>query len=156
MTDLPPTLPRYKPLKPISARKAGSRRPWDEKNSPGFTLIEVLMAAAILAIGLAGVATLIARSSAQDIRSGHICQGSHVVEEFLEKAIRAQYSAKAFHSLADCNASAVIDGVLFSLNCTMAENTPVERCKEMTCTVTWNNSGSHASTRYIYVLSPKF
>jgi prepilin-type N-terminal cleavage/methylation domain-containing protein len=156
MTSLSPTLPRHKPVKPMCARKAGSRRPWNENNSPGFTLIEVLMAAAILAIGLAGVATLIARSSAQDIRSGHICQGSHLAQEFLEKAIRAQYSAKAFHSLADSNASAVIDGVLFSLSCTMADNTPVERCKEMTCTVTWNNSDSNASTRYIYVLSPKF
>ena len=156
MIILPPTLPRHKPVQTICSWKAGSRRPWDEKNSPGFTLIEVLMAAAILAIGLAGVATLIARASVQDVRSARICRGSHMVEEFLEKAIRAQYSAKAFHSLADSNASAVIDGVLFSLSCTMADNTPVERCKEMTCTVTWISDGSHASTRYIYVLSPKF
>lgn len=156
MTDLLPTLPRHKPVKPMCAPKAGSPWPWNENNSPGFTLIEVLMAAAILAIGLAGVATLIARSSAQDIRSGHICRGSHMAQEFLEKTIRAQYSAKAFHSLADSNANVVIDGVLFSLNCTMVDNTPVERCKEMTCIVSWNNNGSHANARYVYVLSPKF
>jgi len=79
-----------------------------------------------------------------------------VAEEFLENAIRAQYSAKAFRALADSNTSTFIDGVRFSLNCTLAENTPVDRCKEMTCRLSWNINSSHASARYVYVLSPKF
>lgn len=156
MTNLALTPRRHLPVRPICAPKTESRRLRGEKNSPGFTLIEVLMAAVILGIGLTGVATLIARASAQDIRSDHIARGAHMVEEFLEKSIRAQYSAKAFRDLKDTNTSAVIDGVRFSLNCTLTDNTPVERCKEMTCALSWNNSGSRASTRYIYVLSPKF
>jgi len=69
---------------------------------------------------------------------------------------RAQFSAQAFRALADTSTSRFVDGVRFSLNCTLADNTPVERCKEMTCILTWNNCGSRASARYVYVLSPKF
>ena len=103
-----------------------------------------------------GVASLIAQASTQQFRAVHISRGSHMVEEFLEKSIPAQYSAQEFNALADSNATAVIDGVRYSLNCTLTDYTPVERCKEMTCTLSWNNRGSQASTRYIYVLSPKF
>ena len=127
-----------------------------EKNSPGFTLIEILMAMAILAIGLMGVASLIAKASVQDIGAGHVSQGSLLVEKFLENAARAQYSAQAFNALTGTNANTVIDGVRFSMNCTLSDNTPLERCKEMTCTLIWNNSGSQVSERYVYVLSPKF
>jgi prepilin-type N-terminal cleavage/methylation domain-containing protein len=127
-----------------------------EKNSPGFTLIEVLMATAILGIGLMGVASLISQASVQDIRAGHVSCGSHLAEEFLENAARTQYSAQAFNALTDTKANTVINGVQFSITCTLADNTPVERCKEMTCTLSWNNSGSPASARYVYVLSPKF
>ena len=127
-----------------------------EKNSPGFTLIEVLMAMAILAIGLISVASLIAKASVQDIRAGHVSQGNLLIEEFLENAARAQYSAQAFNALTDTHVNTVIDGVRFSMNCTLSDNTPLERCKEMTCTLIWNNSGSQVSERYVYVLSPKF
>jgi type IV pilus assembly protein PilV len=127
-----------------------------EKNSSGFTLIEVLMATAILGIGLMGVASLIAQASMQDIRAGHVSQGSHLIEQSLENATRAQYSAQAFNALTDTNSSTVIDGVRFSMTCTLSDNTPLERCKEMTCTLSWNNSGSPVSARYVYVLSPKF
>lgn len=138
----------------ISAPQALTRASWQEKSAPGFTLIEALMAAAILAIGLMGVASVIARASLQDVRAGHVSRGSFLVEEFLENASRAQYSAQAFRSLADTATSRVIDGVRFSMNCTLADNTPLERCKEITCTLSWDNNG--ASARYVYVLSPKF
>ncbi len=142
--------------KPLHIPKARPPRGRAEINAFGFTLIEVLMAAAILAAGLMGVAALIARSSMQEVRSSHMSRAYFLVEEFLENATRAQYSGQAFRSLTDSAASRVIEGVRYSLNCTMTENTPVERCKEMTCVLTWNDNGSHANARYVYVLSPKF
>lgn len=146
---------RRRNVKPIFAPTGRSPRR-GQKNAFGFTLIEVLMAAAILAVGLMSVAALIARSSMQEVRSDHMSRAYFLMEDFLENATRAQYSAQAFRSLTDSATSRVIDGLRFSLNCTMAENTPVERCKEMTCILAWTSSGSHASARYVYVLSPKF
>lgn len=124
--------------------------------SPGFTLIEALVAAVILTIGLMGVATLITWASAQDVRNNQLSRGSFVLEEFLENATRAQYCPRAFRALTDTATIRVFDGVRFALNCTLADNTPVERCKEMTCILSRDNMGSPASARYIYVLSPKF
>lgn len=129
---------------------------WEEKCAPGFTLIEVLMATAILAIGLMGVASVITWACVQDVRASHLSRGSFLVEEFMETATRAQYSAQAFNALTDATANRLIEGVRYTMNCTLAENTPVERCREVTCILSWNNQGSSASARYVYVLSPKF
>ena len=156
MTNRPLALRRHQTTLPICPSKGGSRRLWREKTAPGFTLVEVLMASAILAIGLVGVASVISQASLQDVRASHLAHANFLVEEFLEKASRAQYSTQAFNALTDTTVNRVIEGVRFSLNCTMTENSPVERCKEMTCILTWDNSGSHASARYVYVLSPKF
>lgn len=141
---------------PTPAPEVASPAMRPDTGSPGFTLIEVLMAAAILAIGLAAVASVIAKASLDDVRASHMSQGHLLVEEYLEHAARAQYSADAFRLLADSTASRVISGVRFTVNCTLADNTPVERCKEMTCILSWDNKGSPASARYVYVLSPKF
>jgi prepilin-type N-terminal cleavage/methylation domain-containing protein len=146
----------FKTAKPIFVSEGQSHERWEKTAPSGFTLIEVLMAAAILAIGLMGIASVIARASVQDVRASHLSRGSFLVEEFLENATRAQYSAQTFNALTDTATSRLIDGIRFTMNCTLAENTPVERCKEMSCILTWNNKGSPASARYVYVLSPKF
>ncbi|ACU91506.1 type IV pilus modification PilV family protein [Desulfomicrobium baculatum] len=146
----------FKTAKPIFVSEGPSHARWEENAPSGFTLIEVLMAAAILAIGLMSIAAVIARASVQDVRASHISRANFLMEEFLENATRAQYSAQTFNALTDTAARRVIDGVRFTMNCTLAENTPVERCKEMTCILSWDNSGSRASARYVYVFSPKF
>lgn len=55
----------------------------------GFTLVEVLVAVAILAVGLMGVVSMISRSALQDVRAYHATQASLLVEEFLENATYA-------------------------------------------------------------------
>lgn len=126
------------------------------KKNEGFTLVEVLVASAILAIGLMGAATMISRSTIQDSRAYYTTRGSMMVEEFLENATRMQYNALDFRDMTGANLQETIDGVDYNMNCILANNTPMDRCKEMTCTLTWNNKGIQASTQYVYVYSPKY
>ncbi len=122
----------------------------------GFTLVEVLVATAILAIGLMGAATMIARSTIQDARAYYTTRASLMVEEFLENATRMQYEAANFNALTGANWSSAIDGVDYNTACVLVEDIPIQNCKEMTCTITWNNKGLQASTSYVYVYSQKF
>ena len=122
----------------------------------GFTLVEVLVASAILAIGLMGVATMISRSTIQDSRAYYTTRASMMVEEFLENATRMQYDVEDFRDMSGDSINSTIDGIDYSMNCILANNTPFDRCKEMTCTLNWNNKGIQASTQYVYVYSPKF
>jgi prepilin-type N-terminal cleavage/methylation domain-containing protein len=133
-----------------------TKLPIRKKQSNGFTIVEVLVTAAILAIGLMGAATMISRSTIQDSRAYYTTRGSMMVEEFLENATRMQYSALDFRDMTGANLQSTIDGVDYNMNCILANNTPMDRCKEMTCTLNWNNKGIQASTQYVYVYSPKY
>jgi len=133
-----------------------TKLPIHTKKSNGFTLVEVLVASAILAIGLMGAATMISKSTIQDSRAYYTTRGSMMVEEFLENATRMQYNALDFRDMTGANLQSTIDGVDYNMNCILANNTPMDRCKEMTCTLNWNNKGIQASTQYVYVYSPKY
>lgn len=121
----------------------------------GFTLVEVLVASAILAIGLLAAGTMISRSTIQDSRAYYMTQASMMVEEFLENATRMQYNKDDFNAMTGAAWSATIDGVDYNTACVLVDNTPIQNCKEMTCTITWNNKGLQASTTYVYVYSRK-
>ena len=118
--------------------------------------MEVLVASAILAIGLLGVATMISRSTTQDSRAYYTTRASMMVEEFLENATRLQYDAQDFRDMTGASTNSTIDGIAYSMNCVVVDDTPIDRCKQMTCTLNWNNKGIQASTQYVYVYSPKY
>lgn len=122
----------------------------------GATLVEALVAAAILAVGLLAVATMISRSTIQDSRAYHMTHASMIVEQFLENATSLQYDADDYATLGDTTVISTINGVVYTMNCTLSALAPVDRCREMTCTVNWNNKGIQASTQYVYAFSPKY
>ena len=122
----------------------------------GFTLVEVLVAAAVLAIGLLSVATMTSQSTIQDSRAFHMTHASMMVEEFLENATRMQYDPDDYGDLNGTLATRTVNGVVYTMNCTLSALAPVDRCREMTCTVIWNNKGIPTSTQYVYTFSPKY
>ena len=126
------------------------------QHNSGFTLVEVLVASAILAVGLLAVVTMISRSTIQDARAYYTTRASLMVEEFFENATRMQYNAVDFNALTGANWNSAIDGVDYDTVCVLVDDTPIQNCKEMTCTITWNNKGLQASTTYVYVYSQKF
>lgn len=116
----------------------------------GFTLVEVLIASVILAVGLLAVSTMIARSTIQDSRAYYLTKASMLIEEFLEQESNKQYSNSAFNSINSTSNSTTIDGIVYNIDCTVTNATPTEFCKQMDCVVTWNNKGTQGNTEYVY------
>ena len=122
----------------------------------GFTLVEVLVASLILAVGLMGVATMIARSTLQDSRAYYMSRASTMMEEFVENSTKNQYDSEMFGNMTNASVDTVIDGVAYSMDCTLRNDTPIGNTKEMTCTIRWNNKGFQTSTTYVYVFARKY
>lgn len=137
-------------------------------SASGFTLVEVLVASAILAIGLMGVATMISRSTIQDARSYHTSHASVMMERFIERESRKQY--RNFGTINGTNnavATETINGVLYTMNCSVSDGVLVRKannplaeqnctdCKEMSCIVSWNNKGLQSQSEFFYVFSRK-
>ncbi|NLY42362.1 MAG: prepilin-type N-terminal cleavage/methylation domain-containing protein [Desulfovibrionales bacterium] len=140
------------------------RRPEKMKNYPrsshtpcsGFTLVEVLVASAILAVGLLGVASMIGRSTIQDARAYHTSHASVMVEESIERMLEGQWHSATFRNMTAPVENRTISGVEYEMVCILANNTPIDNCKEMNCTVTWNNKGIQSQMEFTYVLSQKW
>jgi prepilin-type N-terminal cleavage/methylation domain-containing protein len=123
----------------------------------GFTLVETLIASAILAIGILLTATMIARSTIQDSRSYYMSRASMIMEEFIENATRSQYSPNEFSNMTNTLITTTIDGIEYKMTCNIANGIPLNNnTKEMSCAITWNNKGIQASTNYVYVFSKKY
>lgn len=126
-----------------------------QRNASGFTLVEVLVASAILAVGIMGVATMIARSTIQDARSYHTTHASLMVEEAIEDMLEDQWRLATYRNMTAPVENRTINGVDYEMICILANNTPINNCKEMNCTVSWNNKGIQSQTEFTYVFSYK-
>lgn len=124
----------------------------------GFTVMETLVAAFILAIGILMAASMISRSTIQDARAYYTTQATLMAEEYIEQLIPDQFNRARFDAIAGRNASKTIDGVDYTMNCSVGNSyNGLKLCKNMTCVVTWNNKGiqSQVVNSYTYAFFTK-
>lgn len=124
--------------------------------SAGFSLVELLVVAAILAIGLLGVAALFSQGAWQDSRAYYATQANFILEQIVENSTRHQFDESSYKNISNINTNITIDSTTYNILCNVTNNTPTTNCKEMNCTILWNVLANSGFIRTTYVLSPKY
>jgi len=113
-------------------------------NGHGFTIIEVLMALAIFAIGILGVAKLQLTSVNDNTRTRKYTEASTWGVSQIESIMTTAYDAPA---LANGTTGAITQGI-YTINWTITDSDPVPNVKKINIRVTWNNNKSFTADYY--------
>lgn len=125
----------------------------DEALAAGFSLIEALIASAVLAIGIMGVVSMVLSASILDLRSHRLSQASLLFEDIVEGMARTQHDPAQYRNMTAPSGSVTRGGLNFGVNCTLNEETPFAGCREMTCRITWNLNGRSYAIRHAYTFA---
>jgi type IV pilus assembly protein PilV len=133
----------------------------------GFTLIEVLIAMAIFAIGILGVASMQLTSVRGNTSAGNVTANTFVGEDGVETLMSVPYNDATFLGAGTIAPAQTADGVdndsdgttdeagetgPIVVSYTVAEDTPVLRTKTITYTVTRNHAFGQKTTTFIQVI----
>ena len=109
----------------------------------------------MLAVGILGIVTMMLSATLLDKRGHNLSQASLVFEDILENMLRRQTDPDLYRNMTAPNVFVVKAGVRYEVNCSMAANTPLPPCTEMTCRISWNSGGRRSQTIHAYTFSPK-
>ncbi len=123
--------------------------------SRGFTLVEALIAAAVLSIGILGAVSMIMSATILDKRAHHLTHASLIFEEILENMLRMQLDPAQYRNMTAPSGMVTKDGIPYEVTCSLAADVPLATCTEMTCSISWNTNGRRTETSHAYTFSPK-
>jgi Tfp pilus assembly protein PilV len=120
----------------------------EQGSSRGFTVIEVVIAAFLLAAGLIATAQLAVMATGQVSLSRQQSDGSRVAAQTIE-----QYRDVGFYTLAagTYNASQTVGATTYTVQTVVTVDTPQVGLKTVVVTVTWPGGQSYATST---ILSP--
>lgn len=133
----------------------------------GFTLIEVLIAMAIFAIGILGVASMQLTSVRGNTSAGNVTANTFVGEDGVETLMSVPYNDETFLGAGTIAPAQIADGVdndsdgttdeagetgPIVVSYTVAEDTPVLRTKTITYTVRRDHAFGQKTTTFIQVI----
>lgn len=113
-------------------------------NDGGFTIIEVLIALAIFAIGILGVAKLQLASVSDNTNSRKYTEASTQGVSQIESIMGLPYDDPA---LADGTTDSVTHEI-YTVNWTITDADPIPNVKKISIVVTWDNNKSFRSDYY--------
>ncbi len=123
-------------------------RPASPANPAGFTLIEVMLASAILLIGIAGLVSGLSSANVTSSHQRYMTQALHICEANTEALLLRTAGdavlASGSHGplLFDMNGAKVASGGVFAVTWTVAGDVPIGGMKRLSVTTTWTeNSG---------------
>jgi type II secretory pathway component PulJ len=130
----------------------GPRRPWASRRRParprrGFGVLEVLISASLLVIGLASVVSFSAQSSAVAAHQRQVTIGAHVAEMQMERLLllfpddarlsSGAHTGPRFDGIGNPSASGA-----FATSWVVATGSPIQGARTITLTVTWTEGGA--------------
>lgn len=114
----------------------------------GFTLIEILIAITIFAIGILGATSMQIMSLQTNAKANRKTEALAVASEQMETLINQDYadidSSQNDVVIGDDANENVSD--VYTLSWNVADDSPVNDTKTITVTVTWNYKGQHTET----------
>jgi type IV pilus assembly protein PilV len=112
----------------------------------GFTLIEVLIALTIFAIGMLGVAAMQITGIHGNATAKWHTQSSSWATAEVERLMTLPYG----HADLAAGAHSPVTRDLYTLSWSVTEDDPIDNVKTLAVTVTWNDRGIGKNTQFTY------
>jgi type IV pilus assembly protein PilV len=112
-------------------------------HSRGFTLLEVLVAIALLAVGLLGMATLVGSIINYNQLAQHVTTATTLAQDRIEELKNTGYDNIAEGSSTEANIDALGDaGGVYNRSTEVDEDTVFQNTKTVEVTVSWDWKGN--------------
>ena len=121
------------------AMKTGCKR----KAMAGFTIIEILFALAILAVGILGVASMQGSAVKGDLWAGQITRATNIAQDKIEALLSLPYDSVV--------SSQPVQFGHYNVSWTVADDTPMTDTKTIHLTVAWTNHGLNKSITFDFL-----
>lgn len=122
-----------------------------KRSQKGFTILEVMIAMAIFAIGILGVAKMQIKSQTGNTSARTITQGTTYTQDRIERLMSVPYTDPIMAAgPGNATVAGASSGETYTLNWTITDNNPIVNTKQIAITATWNDQGltRNFSTNY--------
>lgn len=125
-------------------------KPMIKLDSKGFTIIEVMIAMAIFAIGILGVTKLQITATNGNTTSRTMSEATAVVIDDIEKLLNETYDDITEITETEAAAAPITaeSGAKYELSREFNDNTPINDVKQIITTVKWGNDREFTITTY--------
>jgi type IV pilus modification protein PilV len=113
-----------------------------QRKEQGFSLLELLIAVAILSVGLLGAAGLQATAINGNLHGNTMSQATVLAQNVVEEIRDADYESvnQTNYPVTENN----VDGTIFNRSVLIEDNVPLNELKRITVTVSWTASRQHS------------
>jgi type IV pilus assembly protein PilV len=119
--------------------------------SNGFTLVEVLVALIVFAIGVLSIATLMPLGSRSIVKSADQTRGSELISGAAERLLTTSYSDSTLTAGTHTDPGNPYDSKYY-VRWIVEDDQPMASCKRVTVTAGWPSSSSPAGASVVIVI----
>ncbi len=131
-------------------RSKRAAQPAHIAGAPGFTLVEVMVAMIVFAVGVLSMATLMPAGARSVNRSADQTRGSELMSATAENLLSASYTDSTLTAGAHSDPANPYDGKYY-VRWVVQDDQPVAECKRVTLTAGWPLSSSSSGATVVIV-----